>query len=272
MTVYPFQIHLGSFTITGFGIMMMVAFLVAGWAYAREVERAGTDPAIAWDIVVASVIGGLAGAKIYYAILVGRGDALLSRGGLVWYGGFIGAVLLSLGYLAWKRLKVAPLADLVAAPLAAGYSLGRVGCFLVGDDYGRPTDVPWAMAFPRGAPPTTVQSLREQFGVQLPPDLPPSHVLAVHPTQLYEAALAFGIFWLLWRRRQHRHAAGGLFALYLVLIGAERFVVEMVRVKDDRFLGPFSLAQAIAVAVMATGALLLVRLRRPSQEPPAPAR
>ena len=93
MTVYPFVVHLGGFTITGYGLMMMAGFLLGGWVYARELTRRGLDTAIAWDTVVFAIVGGLAGSKIYFAISVGRLDALFSRGGLVWYGGFIGGTV-----------------------------------------------------------------------------------------------------------------------------------------------------------------------------------
>lgn len=264
MTVYPFEFQLGFLTVTGYGLMMMVAFLMGGWALSKETQRLGMDSGIAWDTVVFAVLGGLAGAKLYYAIRVGRVDALFSRGGLVWYGGFFGGFAAVLGYWRFRKLEVCRLLDAIAPALAAGYSLGRVGCFLVNDDYGRPTSLPWGMAFPRGAPPTTAQVLRDQYGVSLPADMPPTEILAVHPTQLYEAGLAFLVFWWLWRIRAHRHAPGWLFGLYLAAMGAERFLVEMVRVKDDRVIGPVSVAQTIAVLVMLAGALLLRRYRTAS--------
>jgi phosphatidylglycerol:prolipoprotein diacylglycerol transferase len=261
MTVYPFLIHLGDFTLTGYGIMMMFAFLVAGWVYAREVERAGQDAAIAWDSVVFAVIGGLGGAKLYYAVLVGDMRALFSRGGLVWYGGFAGGTLAVFAYMWWKRLDWRKLLDLISPALVVGYLLGRVGCFLVNDDYGRPSTLPWAMKFPQGSPPTTAAALEQQFGVSLPPGTPPDQIIAVHPTQLYEVAIAFLILWLLWRMREHRHRPTWLFGLYLVLTGAARFVIEFFRAKDDRFFGPITLAQALSLAVVVLGTWLMVRLR-----------
>lgn len=270
MTVYPFQIHFGAFVVTGYGLMMMVAFLVAGWAFAREVARAGFDTTVAWDTVVFAVIGGLLGGKIYFALLVGRWDALLSRGGLVWYGGFAGGAALVLTWQWWKRLPILRLLDLIAPSLALGYSLGRVGCFLVGDDYGVPTSLPWGMAFPRGAPPTTAQALRDQFHVALPPGTTPTDVLAVHPTQLYEVALAFGLFWFLWRIRAHRHRPPWLFGVYLTLAGAARALVETVRAKDDRLLGAFSLAQLVSILLIGIGLVLILRFRsRPAEGAPA---
>ena len=264
MTVYPFQIHFGAFTITGYGIMMMVAFLVAGWVYATEVRRIGLDAGVAWDSVVAAVVGGLVGAKIYYAILFHDPRALFSRGGLVWYGGFTGGLIAVFGYMWWKRLPIRRLLDAISPAMFAGYALGRVGCFLVGDDYGAPTSLPWGIRFPQGAPPSTADALRTQFHVAVPASVPPTTVLAVHPTQLYEVGLAFLMFWLLWRLRSHRHAAGWLFGLYLILAGAERAFVEVFRAKDDRFFGPLSLAQLISFAVILLGATLLARFRTPA--------
>lgn len=261
MTVYPFLIHFGGFTITGYGIMMMFAFLTAGWVYAREVERAGMDPAIAWDSVVFAVLGGLTGGKLYYAVLVGDLGALFSRGGLVWYGGFTGGAVAVFAYMWWKRLPYRRVLDLISPALAAGYVIGRVGCFLVNDDYGRPTSLPWGMKFPRGSPPTTAGALEQQFHVAIPPLTPSDQVLAVHPTQLYEVALAFLIFWYLWRIRVHRHAAGWLFGLYLVLTGGARLFVEFFRAKDDRFLGTITLAQLLSLAVVALGAGLMMKYR-----------
>src|SRR2546422_2683276 len=98
------------------------------------------------------------------------------------------------------------------------------------------------MKFPEGLPPTTVANL-EQMHVTFPPGTNPAEVVAVHPTQLYETALLLLVFWWLWRRRDHRHGTGWLFGMYLVLGGAERFLVEFVRAKDDRVFGPLSLAQ-----------------------------
>ena len=271
MTVYPFIIHLGRFTLTGYGIMMMLGFLVSGWIYSRELQRRSLDPVIAWDTVVLAVVGGLAGSKLYFAISVGRIGALFSRGGLVWYGGLAGGAAAVIAYMWLKKLPLRVLLDAVSPSLVVGYLLGRVGCFMVNDDYGLPSRLPWAVAFPHGSPPTTARILGEQFHVTIPAGVSPDQVLTVHPTQLYEIALSFLVFWLLWRARDHRHAAGWLFGLFLVLSSAERIVAEFFRAKDDRIFGAFTVAQLLSLALIALGVLLMRRLAQPEPERPQPS-
>ena len=156
---------------------------------------------------------------------------------------------------------------LVAPALTLGYALGRIGCFVVEDDYGLPTTLPWGVKFPQGTPPTTAEYLMRDFGVHLPAGTAPSTLLAVQPTELYEVALMLLAFWFIWRMRRHAHATGWLFGLYLVLGGIERFLVEFVRAKDDRVLGPFTIAQAASVVMVLVGALLLSRWLRPDGFP-----
>lgn len=256
MTIYPFVLKLGPLELTGYGLMMMVAFLMAGWAIQLDLRRRALDEEYAADIVIAGVIGGLLGAKLWYVFLTGEWDALLRRGGFVWYGGFLGAtaaILLN----GWRRkVPVRFTVEICAAPLALGYALGRVGCFLVNDDYGIPSNLPWAMKFPRGLPETTVANLTA-MGVEFPPGTDLTQVVAVHPTQIYETLAMFLAFWWMWSRRDHRHGTGWLFGAYLVFAGIERFLVEFVRAKDDRFIGPFTVAQATSVLLVLVGVLLL---------------
>jgi len=270
MTVYPFILHLGRFEITGYGLMMMVGFLVASWLVQLELRRRGLREEYASDATLAAVIGGIIGAKLWYVVLTADPAALLSRGGLVWYGGFLGGALAV--WLNGLRLKVptAWTAQLVAPALAAAYALGRIGCFLVNDDYGRPTTLPWGMKFPQGMPPSTVANLRDQFGVALPADLDPSTVLAVHPTQIYEAILMLAAFGVLWAWRGRAKGTGWLFGLYLVFAGAERFVIEVLRAKDDRFLGPFTIAQLVSVILIGIGLTVMSRLATAKSVDPGP--
>ena len=268
MTVYPFIVHLGPLEITGYGLMLMVAFLMGGWLIARQLREAQLREDYAADVVAAAVIGGIIGAKLWYVALTGDPGALFSRGGLVWYGGFIGGALAVM--LNGWRLKV-PLRwtmQLVAPALAAAYALGRVGCFLVNDDYGRPTDLAWGMRFPEGLPPSTAGNLQQLFGIPIPPGVEPSTVLAVHPTQLYEIIAMLLAFAVLWSLRRRSYPVGWLFGLYLVLAGVERFLVEFVRAKDDRLIGSFTLAQLTSVIILGLGIFLLLRWRRGSG--PAP--
>ena len=256
MTVYPFTLHLGPLELTGYGLMMMVAFLMAGWAIQLELRRRRLDEEFAADIVIAGVVGGLIGAKIWYVLLTGEWDALLRRGGFVWYGGFLGATA-AIMLNGWRRrVPWRFTIEICAAPLALGYALGRVGCFLVNDDYGIPSSLPWAMKFPHGLPPTTVANLTA-LGIRFPAGADPMQVVAVHPTQLYETALMLLAFWWMWRRRDHTHATGWMVGCYLVLGGLERFLVEFLRAKDDRLLGPFTLAQATSVVLVVLGAVVL---------------
>jgi len=178
--MYPTLIKLGSFEITTFGLMMFAAFIVGGWVLTRQFRRYGLTDDAASSIVMAAAIGGIAGAKIYYAILFRDWHLLLDRAGLVWYGGLIGGFLGCSAYLLIKRIDYFTAADAAAPALAIGYALGRIGCFLVGDDYGRPTNSWVGIAFPKGSPPTTAESLR-QFGVHVDPSIPPDQVLRVHP-------------------------------------------------------------------------------------------
>jgi len=203
---------------------------------------------------------------------------VFSRAGLVFWGGLLGGIPASWIVLRRKGLPFLRFADAAGPAIAAGYAIGRTGCWAVGDDYGRPWNGPFAVAFPEGSPPSTASNLATDFSASIPPGTGANTVLAVYPTQLYETAMGLLMFWMLWRLRDHRHAQGWLFGLYCVLAGVERFIVEFYRAKDDRFIGPFTTAQVIAVGFVIVGASLMVRLHsvgpgRPgilaSSEPPS---
>lgn len=261
MTVYPLVLHIGSFSITGFGLMMMLAFILAGWAMQLDLRRRGLDEEFAADVVIGAVLGGLVGAKLWYVALTGQTP--FSRGGFVWYGGFVGGVL-GVIFNSWRRrVPIAFTAELVAPALTLGYAIGRVGCFLVGDDYGVPSSLPWAVKFPFGLPPTTVANL-QQFRVTFPPGTNPSQLVAVHPTQVYETALMLLATAWLWRRRTHGHATGWLFGCYLLIAGVERLGIEFLRAKDDRVLHGFTIAQAASLGMIAAGLVVMARLKPPS--------
>ena len=262
MNVFPLQWDLGPIEITGYGLMLMVAFLMGGWLIALQLREAKLKEDYAADMVAAAVIGGIIGAKLWYVALTGDPDALFSRGGLVWYGGFIGgalAVILN----SWRlRVPLRWTMQLAAPALAAAYALGRVGCFLVNDDYGRPSNLPWAVKFPEGLPPSTAENLKNLFGIPIPAGVDPATVLAVHPTQLYEALTMLGAFAVLWALRKSGQPVGWLFGLYLVFAGIERFLVEILRAKDDRLLGPFTLAQLTSAIIVVIGVVILTLWRK----------
>jgi phosphatidylglycerol:prolipoprotein diacylglycerol transferase len=280
--MFPVLFRIGSLEITSFGVMMALAFLSAGWVLSAELRRKGENPETAWDVVWYAALGGILGAKIYYLFLyfpetvANPWKAITSRAGLVWYGGFILAAALIWWRLRARKLPVLRFADAIAPALALGYAVGRVGCFLVGDDYGGPTGLPWGVAFPHGAPPSTAFNLR-QFGVRVPAGIADDQVLAVHPTQIYEVLITLVIFAILWRLRKRVSTTGMLWFAYMAMAGVERYVVEIFRAKDDRFVGMLTVAQLISLAVSAVGVAMVLRLRssaaqaRQAAQPPAGA-
>ena len=264
ITHHAFTFKLGPLPLTGFGIAVCLAFVLANNIAERELERRGhSDHAKAIpDLIIASIVGTLVGGKLYYASLVSHniGD-LLGRAGFVFWGGFIGSLVANWLVLRHKKLSFVRVADVGGICIAAGYSVGRTGCWAVGDDYGRPWSGPLSVMFPEGSPPSSAQNMQQMFHIAPAAGVAPDTVLAVHPTQLYETALGFVMFLILWRYRDHEHAEGWLFGLYGVLAGVERFLIEFVRAKDDRFVGPFTLAQLIAIAIT-LGGLLIMQARR----------
>jgi phosphatidylglycerol:prolipoprotein diacylglycerol transferase len=250
---HPLSYPVGPLELTGFGLAVLLAFVIAQAISTRELQRRGHDAGPIGDLVFAAVIGGLVGAKIYYALLNGSLSALFSRAGFVFWGGLIGGILTVMAVIRYKKLPLMRIADVGGIAIAAAYAVGRTGCWAVGDDYGRPWNSRWAVSFPEGAPPSTADVMSRVFGIASPPGTPPDAVLAVYPTQLFEVAMGLIMFAILWRLRDHKHAEGWLFGLYCVLAGVERFIVEFFRAKDDRFFGPFSSAQLIALGFIVLG-------------------
>ena len=236
--MYPTLVRFGEFEVTTFGLMVALGALAGLWIFHRELLRSGL-PANGVDAALFGVVGGLIGAKVIWAIEF-RHEApflslLLSRGGLSWFGGLLGGVGAGVWSLRRRGIPIVPALAAAAPALAVGHAIGRIGCFLVGDDYGRPTDLPWGVAFPRGLPPI---------------DVP------VHPTQLYESAGLLLIAWaaLKWRRKALSDTV--VFGRYLVLAGLLRFAIEFIRV-NARIAGPFTLAHLISGGVVLLGVVLL---------------
>jgi phosphatidylglycerol:prolipoprotein diacylglycerol transferase len=264
------QLPFWPYELTGFGLAVLLAFVIAQIISQTELTRRGyqKEADAIPDLIAASVIGTLVGGKVYYAALVARDwSALFDRAGLVFWGGFMGAVAACFLVINWKKLNFARVSDVGGIAIAAGYSVGRSGCWAVGDDYGRPWDGPLAVQFPDGVPPSTAANMSQVFGIPVPEGVSPDTVLAVHPTQLYEVTLGFLMFLVLWRFRGHRNAEGWLFGMYLVLAGAERFVIEIFRAKDDRFAMGMTLAQVIAITLAIIGVIVMQVRKRPSAVP-----
>lgn len=263
---HPFQFGVGKLQFTGFGIAVVMSFILAQMVSQHQMERRGHDPAPIADMIIGAVVGGLLGAKLYFVVVLGNWDALFARGGFVFWGGLIGGAIGVLLIARWKKVPLLRTVEVGAPALAAAYAVGRTGCWAIGDDYGRPWDGPLATTFPEGAPPSTAGIMSSEFGVSFPPGTDPNSVIAVHPTQLYEVAMATVMFAIIWRLRGHRHREGWLFGVYLVLAGIERFVVEFFRAKDDYLAVGLTLAQMIAIAATVAGVAWLVAMRgeRPS--------
>lgn len=267
ITHHPLEINLGPLPITGFGIAVLLAFVIAQIISQHELLRRGyqKEAEAIPDLILACVIGTLVGGKLYYAgIVMQEWSALWGRAGFVFWGGFIGSVIACWLVIRHKKLNFARFSDVAGIAIAAGYSVGRTGCWAVGDDYGKPWDGPLAVMFPEGAPASTAENMTRLFGTPVPDGVSPDTVLAVHPTQLYETALGFVMFMILWRFRTHKNAEGWLFGMYLVLAGAERFFIEFFRAKDDRFVMGLTLAQCIAITVAIVGVVVMQMRRRPA--------
>jgi len=248
--MHPILFEPFGFPISTFGVMMAVGFLVATWITAARLREYGLDPEFATTALIYCMVGGVVGAKLYYAVDVGLrtgapfSSLLFAREGITWYGGLIGGTLLCALGCRIHGVPVRIFSSCVATGAAAGQALGRIGCLLVGDDYGRPTDLPWGLTFPKGSPPT----------------LDP-----VHPTQLYEAAWLVLVALFLWRRRR---SSPFLFGEYLALNGLGRFFVETLRVNPRVALG-LTEPQWIGIALILLGAFGWLYFRgRPE---PAPA-
>jgi phosphatidylglycerol---prolipoprotein diacylglyceryl transferase len=246
------EIELGPVTLQTFGLCFALAFIGAGALVWKRLEELGKPPDWAYEIGFAALIGGLVGSRLDFILqnydevdddLLGN---IFSGSGLVWFGGLVGGAIGVLLWAWWRGYLGVALLDLCAPALALGYAIGRIGCQLSGDgDYGQPWDGPWAMAYPDGTVPTEEE---------------------VHPTPVYET-LAMGLVaFVLWRLRD-RLTGGRLFALYLVLAGVERLLVEFIRRNEDVALG-LTQAQLISIAMILAGAIWLAAKRT---SPPAPA-
>ncbi|HEX3865427.1 MAG TPA: prolipoprotein diacylglyceryl transferase family protein [Gemmatimonadaceae bacterium] len=271
---HPFQFGIGGFSLTGFGIAVLLAFLIAQIVSERELARRGHDveAAAVSDVLFAALVGTMAGAKLYYVLVVTHDwRDLWSRGGFVFWGGFMGAVALCAFVIRYKKLSFVRFADVAGLAIAAGYSVGRTGCWAVGDDYGRPYSGPLAVAFPQGAPPSTVGFMSHDFHVQFPPGADPNRLVSVYPTQLIEVLLGFAMFAILWRMRDHDHSEGWLFGVWCVFAGLERFIIEFFRAKDDRFpiFAGLSTAQVIAIGIMIVGFAIMKARQATGPDRPA---
>jgi phosphatidylglycerol:prolipoprotein diacylglycerol transferase len=261
---HPFQIALGPLTLTGFGIAVAMSFVIASIISKSELTRRGhaSDAGRIDDLIMVAILGMIVGGKTYYSLVITHDwHDLFSRAGFVFWGGLMGGMALGWLYVRVKKLSFMRFADLAGMAIAAGYSVGRTGCWAVGDDYGRPWNGLLAVQFPNGAPPSTAGIMQAMFGTPIPPGATPETILSVHPTQLYETALGFVMFAILWRMRDHKHAEGWLLGVYMILAGIERFIIEFFRAKDDRFFGPLTAAQVIGITIAVLG-VVVMQLRR----------
>lgn len=242
--------------IYGYGTMMFLAFLAAAWISSSRARSSGIDPNDVWDVAMWVFVAGVVGARLFFVIqyhdqFQSFGEVLnITKGGLVYYGGVIAAVLTFAVYVRLKGIPALALCDILAPGVAIGLAFGRVGCFLNGCCYGDETALPWAVHFPAGSVPFDAMVARGLL------DDSAAHTPGLHPTQLYSALNGLVLCLLLlayypWRRR-----AGQVIALLLVVYPFTRFLIEELRADERALATGLTISQNISVLLMLAGIAL----------------
>ena len=217
--MFPEVFHLGPLHLRSFGVMLAVAFLVGSWIALGEARRRGIDESKLLNLVLVILVSSIAGARGMYVLthlpeFAGRplNAIALWEGGLTLYGGFALGTIAGFAYM-WKAgLPLGTTADVLTPSVAFGVGVARIGCFLNGCCFGVPGDSPWCVRFPAGSPPAAVF-----------PGLP------LEPSQLYNAAAAFGLFGLVLWLRPRMRAPGQLWWLFLALFMLVRIPIDATR-------------------------------------------
>jgi phosphatidylglycerol---prolipoprotein diacylglyceryl transferase len=238
--------------------MWTMALLSAITYNLRSAKVLGVDSReVYWASVIGLILGVWGGhvMGIFYYGSDGRPYAWLRfwSGGEAQYGGLIAGALAVVAYLRIRRLVILRYADAMVPAVALGVTIGRIGCFLNGDDFGTRATLPWAVTFPPGT-----EAYADHFNRGWIASSDPLS-LSVHPVQLYASlfALALFVFFARWRPSQD----GRRFAFFLILYGAGRFIDQYFRGDFQRVLGPLSLTQLISLLLMAVGMSLTMYLR-----------
>jgi len=238
--LHPVLIKIGSISVYSYGFILAVAFIVSFFIAISEAKRKSISLDVVYDLTLAAMIGGVVGARIFYVIahLDYFFEHLLKifviqDGGLVFYGGLVGGTLAVFLVISLKKLVTSKVADMVAPCLALGGAIGRIGCFLNGCCYGKPSNVFWVVKFP-GLP------------------------YARHPTQIYDLLYNLIIFGIIWNFRKKTDKDGMIFWIYLFLYSTGRFIVEFFRVTKIVSLG-LTGAQLISLGIFLISAVVLFK-------------
>ncbi len=248
----PILFKIGPLTIRTYGLLLALGFALAIFTAVKRSRKLGVDPELTLDISFYIILSGIAGARIYY-VLQYPGHYLshpleilkVWEGGLVYYGGLIGAVAASWVYLALKKEPKLRLGDLAAPSIALGHAVGRLGCFTAGCCYGSPCTGPLAVTF------------NDKLTLA-PPGVP------LHPAQIYMALADLAIVLVLLAVERRKRFVGQTFLSYFLLYAAARFFLEWFR-GDERgsFLGsPLSPAQGISLIGFLAAAVLWAVISR----------
>jgi phosphatidylglycerol:prolipoprotein diacylglycerol transferase len=263
--VHPRLLSTPFFTIHTFGVFLAAAYATALWWLMRGARRSKADPDAVRSLGMWAIVGALVGAKLLL-FLRSIGDVGATASDL-WsfvtsagdfYGGFIGGLVASAAFF-WRHpgMPFWRVADLCAPAIALGQAIGRIGCLMAGDDYGRPTTVPWAVTF---TDPDASSIGGAPLGVPL------------HPVQLYESVVCLVLFICLVRLERHPHRDGDVIVAYTALYAAARFILEFFRGDADRgfvFGGRMSTSQLIGIVMLGLAAVAWVSRHRPRQRPRA---
>lgn len=256
--MYPVLLEIGPIKIYSYGFMLVLAFYTCYYLLYSEMKRLKYDTEIASDIIFWGAVGGIVGSKVYYLVenfsrtIDDPLGMIFSGSGLVFLGGLMGGTFCVTMVFRKYKLSWLEFADICAPLNLIGYSLGRIGCFLVGDDYGIPCDLPWAIAFENGLPPTTITSFAYNYP-WIDISMYNEEIIKVHPTQIYESIIAFFLFLFLWNIRKKIKTRGNVFFIYLILAGVERFSIEFLRLNEKYFFDTFSGAQLISFLMISIG-------------------
>jgi phosphatidylglycerol:prolipoprotein diacylglycerol transferase len=251
--MHPTLIKIGPLELHAYGLMLALAFFAGIWLAARRAPRRGVSSEAVYDTSLVIVFAAIIGARLMYVVF--HGDEIHTlfdviavwRGGLTMYGGVIAAMLAAWFTLRRREIPFLRMADIMAPSLGLGLFLTRIGCFLNGCCYGKPTDLPWGITFPPDA-----------FGGRIYGDVP------LHPAQLYSSLSGLIILLLLLLYDRRARAEGQVFAVYLLLAGLARFALDFVRSYEANvyILGPLTVNQLISVGSCLLGLLLLAITRR----------